>query len=70
MKTQLEQGTGRATQPASSNVFGVISSALARTGRQLGCWDTNRFDDGSQRRDVMPDPSVTHENLAYAYATS
>ncbi len=70
MKTNLQLGTGEASsKPASTNVFEVITSALDTAGRRLGCWDSTRFTDG-QRRDVMPDPTVTHDTLAYAFATS
>lgn len=70
MKTLLEQGGASARKPASTSVFGVITSALERTGRQMGCWDTNRFGDGSRRNDLMPEPTVTSETLAHAYAAS
>jgi hypothetical protein len=70
MKTLLEQGDANASRPASTNVFGVISTALERTGRHIGCWDASRFSDGSRRNDVTPDPTVTTETLAYAFAAS
>lgn len=70
MKTLLTLGSGNGSAPASPGVFAVISSALEQTSRRLGCWDSNRFNDGSQRKDVTPDHTVTHENLALAYATS
>ena len=70
MKTLLTLGSGNSPAPASPGVFAVISNALEQTSRRLGCWDTGRFIDGSQRKDVTPDHSVTPETLAYAFATS
>lgn len=72
MKTQLNQGAGTSSEPGSgSNVFGVISSALDKASRRLGCWDTTRLTDGgAHRRDVTPDPTITPEALVYACATA
>ncbi len=70
MKTLLTHGSDNSSAPASSGVFAVISNALKQTSRQLGCWNSDRFIDGSQRKDVTPDHSVTPETLAYALATS
>jgi hypothetical protein len=69
MNTQLIQGTGKSSaSPDNSGVFGVISSALQTTGRKLGCWDASRFADHGDMRQIEPDPSVTRETLAYAFA--
>ena len=70
MTTQLTQRLDKPSEPTSSNIFGIVSSALAQTSRRLGCWDSSRFIDSSQRMNVEPDASVTPETLAYAYATS
>lgn len=70
MKTLLTHSSDSSSAPASAGVFAVISNALEQTSRRLGCWDSGRFTDGSQRKDVTPDRSVTPETLAYAFATS
>lgn len=71
MKTLLTLGPGNSSEPATvPGVFGIISGALEQAGRKLACWDANRLDRSSQRTDVTPDHTVTHENLALAYATS
>ena len=69
MKTQLTQRSDKPSEPASG-VFGVVSSALERTSRRLGCWDSNRFTDGSHRTNIQPDTTVTPETLVYAFARS
>jgi hypothetical protein len=71
MNTQLHQGTGKASASHdNSGVFGVISSALQSTGRKLGCWDASRFAEQGDMRQIEPEPSVTRETLAYAFAAS
>jgi hypothetical protein len=74
MNTQLTQGAGKSPDSSGNGVFGVIASAIQQQGRKLGCWDASRFAlegaCGNRHGSVVPDPTVTRETLAYAYATS
>ena len=74
MTTQLSQGADKSSNPSGNGVFGVIASAVKQTSRRLGCWDASRFAIegacGNRNGTVVPDPTLTHETLAYAYATS
>ncbi len=74
MTTQLSQGTDKSSSPNGNGVFGVIANAIQQQGRKLGCWDSSRFATegacGNRHGSIVPDPTVTRETLAYAYATS